>query len=427
MDVEGTTSLVFSLKENFRGLVDALKLFQNHNVNFLHIESRQSNTGSGDDAFFVLCANKEGNLKQAINDLRTISKTLTTQESAHSHDGQESTSVPWFPKRRDEIDQLAVNILKQGERLQADHPGFSDEEYKARRNQIAEIANNYKFGLPIPRVDYTVEETNTWRTVFTELRRLYPEHACREFNQNFQLLTDSGLYTEDRVPQLEDVSNFLKNRTGFRLRPVSGLVSIRNFLAGLAFRVFHAMQYLRHPSQPMYSPEPDVCHELMGHVPLLADPVFARFIQEIGLASLGASAEDIRKLSRCFWFSVEYGLCKQDGETKVYGAGLLSQFGELQHYLTDGPELRPFEPSKAAEQTFKLTGYQPVYFEAQSFETAQAQMRAFASTIPRPFTVRYNAYTESIEIINQKSQIVNLVKEIKDDLDLLEQSLKVIE
>ncbi|XP_030843985.1 protein henna-like [Strongylocentrotus purpuratus] len=237
------------------------------------------------------------------------------------------------------------------------------------------MAYKHIHGDRIPRISYTKPEIQTWNTVFTQLRDLYKTHACREFNDSFTLLVESCGYQPDNIPQLEDVSNFLKDRTGFTLRPGGGQMSARDYFAGLAFRVHHSTQYIRHPDWPMYNPEPDVCHELLGHVPLFADREFAQFAQEIGLLSLGASDEQIEKLSTLLWFTVEFGLCRQNGQIKAYGAGLLSSFGELKYCLSDEPEIRPFDPEMTSVTDYPVCKFQPIYYLAESFEDAKEKLR----------------------------------------------------
>lgn len=427
-DKEGSSSVLFTLPEKVGALAEALKVFQAHNVNLYHIESRPAKRNAAEYEFYADCDNKTGGLNEALKALKgkNCSVTLLTRKHQRGSTQRLSASeneVPWFPRKINDLDRFANQILSYGSELDADHPGFTDPVYRARRKEFADIAFNYKHGTPIPAVKYTDEEVKTWGTIFRELTKLYPTHACREFNHVFPLLIDNCGYREDNIPQLEDISNFLQDCTGFRLRPVAGLLSSRDFLAGLAFRVFHSTQYIRHGSKPMYTPEPDVCHELLGHVPLFADPSFAQFSQEIGLASLGAPDEYIQKLATCYWFTVEFGLCRQEGQVKAYGAGLLSSFGELQYCLTEKPETRPFEPVKTAEQKYPITEFQPVYFIAESFESAKQKMREFAATIPRPFTVNYNAYTRSVEVIESTGQILNLAKNIKSEMTLLEDAL----
>lgn len=421
------TSFIFGLKEKIGSLAKALKIFDEHKVNLVHIESRPSKIEKGRYEFYVDCkANSSAELTQLMEELKNKCTYLHIL-SGDVQNTDNSESVPWFPRKIRDLDQFANRILSYGHELDSDHPGFTDQVYRQRRKMFADIAFNYKHGTKIPEVKYRDEEIKTWGIVFNKLTSLYPTHACEEFNNIFNLLRANCGYSPDNIPQLEVVSQFLKDCTGFSLRPVAGLLSPRDFLAGLAFRVFHSTQYIRHGSCPEYTPEPDCCHELLGHVPLFADHDFADFSQEIGLASLGASDEFIKKLSTCYWFTVEFGLCRQKGEVKAFGAGLLSSFGELKYCLTDEPEVRAFDPEKTALQEYPITSFQPIYYIADSFKDAKDKMSAFTLTIPKPFAIKYNPYTQSIDTIDKPHQVVQIVRDLKNQILGLEDAMKKME
>ncbi|GAU96069.1 hypothetical protein RvY_07564 [Ramazzottius varieornatus] len=430
-----TKSVVFSLRNEVDSLTQALTVFRENNVSIGRIESRKAAHGN-DEAeceVFVDVECDDAKMTQVCNLLK---KRLTYQQSVQeSIDGADALcqleppevyGMPWFPRRIGDLDKSAHRVLTYGVELDADHPGFKDPAYRKRRQYFADLALRYKHGRPIPRIKYTEEEIKTWGTVFTELLKLYPTHACREVLENIPLLARHCGYRVDNVPQLQDISLFLKDRTGFSVRPVAGYLSSRDFLAGLAFRVFHCTQYIRHSSSPLYTPEPDCCHELLGHIPLLADPGFAQFSQEIGLQSLGASDEEIAKLATCYFFTVEFGLCRQDGELRAYGAGLLSSYGELQHVLSSEAKKLPFDPAVTCNEECIITTYQNVYFYNESFDEAKEQMREFARSIKRPFNVRYNPYTQTVDILHNPQQIANVVNELKGELCLVTEALRKI-
>lgn len=261
--------------------------------------------------------------------------------------------------------------------LEADHPGFNDPEYRKRRDEIATMAPPLDSGLPPQRVKYNDAERQTWATVFEKLSALYPSHACREF---VDVVGEIG-YTAESMPQLADVSMFLTERTGFSLQPVAGLVSARQFLGALSRRVFSATQYIRHHSQPFYTPEPDIVHELMGHAPMLAIPEFADLSQKIGEGSLQADDEQVEQLATLYWFTIEYGVLLEDSKLRAYGAGLLSSFGELEHALSGEVEIRAFDPWQAKETSYPITTYQPLLWSVESIHEAFAKMDEFVRSL----------------------------------------------
>ena len=393
---EHRTSLLLQLRDRAGALESILREFSKHGVSLTHIESRPGSHDSFE--FYVDCevALEDPNMAALIAALEPATLKLLILDDQR---------VPWFPRHISELDDIANRTLDAGTELTSDHPGFNDPKYRERRSHIDQLAREYNYDSPFPVVDYTETEKETWAAVYNNLSELHARFACHEYLAALTELQRHCGFSERTIPQGREVSEFLSSQTGFRLRPVAGLLSSRDFLNGLAFRVFFATQYIRHHSHPLYTPEPDICHELIGHAPMFANPAFADLSQEIGLASLGASDEEIVRLARCYWHSVEFGLVNQAGARKAYGAGLLSSFGELA-YACDpnaspdngnrAAELRSWEPHRAAEQDFPITEYQPVYFVAESLATAKQRMSEFCQAQPRPFYARYNAVSERI-------------------------------
>ncbi|KNC23970.1 hypothetical protein FF38_07433 [Lucilia cuprina] len=438
-------SIIFTLKNQVGNLARALQVFQELGINVLHLELSplESATNQADVLVDVECDQKRlDQVLQMLNrEVHSVNYTSVDKNaivrapslSACSSFGvlyicssKDFGEMVWFPRKISDLDK-AQNVLMYGSELDADHPGFKDPVYRKRREKFYTIAMNFKHGNPIPRVEYTPEEVKTWGTVFRELHRLYVKYAVPEYMENWPELVKYCGYREDNVPQLQDVSNFLKRKTGFQLRPVAGYLSPRDFLSGLAFRVFHCTQYIRHSSDPFYTPEPDCCHELLGHMPLLANSSFAQFSQEIGLASLGASDADIEKLATLYFFTVEFGLCHQpDNSFKVYGAGLLSSVAELQHAIAAKDKIKKFDPEITCKEECIITSYQNAYYYTDSFEEAKEQMRLFAESIQRPFGVRYNPYTQSVEVLSNAQKITAVVSELKGDLSIVCSALRKI-
>lgn len=247
--------------------------------------------------------------------------------------------------------------------LNPDHPGFSDQDYRERRNQIAQLALDYRSGQPIPEAPYTNEEHQVWSSVWAALKPAHQAHACAEYLACVKQLA----FPPDRIPQLGEVNKRIQAISGFRLEPVAGLVEPGIFLEALASGTFLCTQYIRHHSTPLYTPEPDVIHELVGHAVTLASKRLAELNRSFGRAvRRTTSLEALDRLSRVYWFTIEFGVLREGGVVKAYGTGLLSSAGELEAMRM--AQLRPLDLEAASRQWYDPTRYQPVLFCADSFD-----------------------------------------------------------
>jgi phenylalanine-4-hydroxylase len=247
--------------------------------------------------------------------------------------------------------------------LDENHPGFGDPRYRSRRNVIAARALGWDPSRPVPYVDYTAEEEKVWRTVCRELAVKHERLACAEYRRAMVALA----LPTDRIPQLDEVAERLAPLTGFQYHPAAGLVAFEEFYGSLADSVFHSTQYIRHHARPLYTPEPDLIHEVIGHGGTLASPRFAELNRLAGRAARRLETQTARDFfAKVFWFTIEFGVLVEDGELRAYGAGLLSSYGEIEEFR--GADIRPLDIATMGVQEYDITQYQPILFAADGIE-----------------------------------------------------------
>lgn len=245
--------------------------------------------------------------------------------------------------------------------LAHDHPGANDPAYRLRRNTIAAAALAWRPGEPAPRIDYLAEEHGAWATVCRELRPKHERYAVEEYREALSAVD----LANDRVPNLDEVSDRVAALTGWTYVPAAGLVGLREFYGSLERRVFHSTQYVRHPALPLYTPEPDIIHEVIGHGHLLATPTFGELHRLAGAATNRLTDDaNLLFLSRVFWFSLEFGLVVEAGELRAYGAGILSSYGEIDEFRS--MEHRPLDIIAMGTADYDIAAYQPVLYRAES-------------------------------------------------------------
>jgi phenylalanine-4-hydroxylase len=195
--------------------------------------------------------------------------------------------LPYFPSKLQDLDIMEIKLIPIAENnINLDHPGFSDKEYVRRRNYIGDLSSGYKMEEPIPEIEYLPHETKLWNFMFNIIKPLIYEHGCKKFVNNFKTLEKDRIFTSESIPQLNDINKYLVKKCNWRIKPVNGIISEREFLNCLAFRTFCSTQYIRHHSEPFFSIEPDILHEFYGHISMFLDLDFCDLSQKIGFIRL---------------------------------------------------------------------------------------------------------------------------------------------
>ena len=240
-------------------------------------------------------------------------------------------------------------------------PGLDDPEYVARRRFLFDLCRKHRLeNLGPPIIEYLPEEVRVWREVSPKLEELHVKYASEIY---LKAKRDLAINTQE-IPQLRHVSERLERETNMHLVPAEGSLPYRTFYEYIAGRGFPVTQYIRHGCHPEFTPEPDMIHDCLGHCPPIMNQDYAELLTLIGKAAATTpKGEHVLALKRFSWFSVEFGLIEEHGETKVFGAGILSSTGEIPNSLfSKDVTRRPF-----VTDVVIATDYDPTYMQQQLF------------------------------------------------------------
>ena len=224
---------------------------------------------------------------------------------------------------------------------------------------------NADYTCPQDYASYTAADHDTYRRLYERQRALLPGLASQAFTDALPSLGAS-----DRIPRFEEVNERLYKATGWELVGVPGLIPEVPFFTLLANRKFPVTDWIRKPEEFEYIVEPDIFHDLFGHVPLLFNPVFADYVQRYGQGGLKAQGlGSCEMLSRLYWYTIEFGLIREAGQLRAYGAGILSSSGELAYSVqSPEPQRIPLQLERTMRTRYKIDTYQQTYFVIDSFE-----------------------------------------------------------
>ena len=266
--------------------------------------------------------------------------------------------------------------------LEPGHPGLGEEEYVRRRKDLFALCRQHRLDrLGPPLIDYTAEETRIWREVSPKLDELHQKHASRIYLNAKRALGIS----QTEIPQLRNLSKRLQRETRMHLVPAEGPLPYRTFYSYIAERGFPVTQFIRHGSHPEFTPEPDMIHDCLGHVPPLMNQDYAEVLTLIGKAAFTTPhGEQVLALKRFSWFSIEFGLIEEERDIKVFGAGILSSTGEIPFSLSADVRRRPFVTDEVVKTDYDPSRMQDHLFIAPSMPFLRRELESLVRRFAIP-------------------------------------------
>lgn len=229
-------------------------------------------------------------------------------------------------------------------------------------------------GDEIEYPDYPEEDHDVWRILVQRQNEQLPGRACQAYLKGQEVLQIDA----NRVPSLANLSQRLEDATDWKVAKVPGLIHEKDFFTLLSDRIFPSTNYVRGRDEIDYTPAPDCFHDMFGHMPMLTQPDFADFYQLFGQAALKAEGADRSRLERFHWFTVEFGLIREEGENRIFGAGIVSSNNEVTHALSDEVTVHPFDPAHITEKDYDVWHLQDELFLLDSFEQLVDGFREWA-------------------------------------------------
>ncbi len=258
--------------------------------------------------------------------------------------------------------------------LPPDHPGIHDEKYVARRNDFYRLGKYYRLHHQAPPlVTYEDEEHLIWQKIFRELEEIHQEKACQIYLQGKSALNLEA----HQLPQLKTLGERLTRSHGVGIVPVEGLLDSREFLAYLSRRIMPSTQFLRHGANVAYTPEPDIVHDVIGHIPPLMNEEYTQLMELIGHCAIRADDSLMSAIQHLYWYAIEFGLIIENDELKVFGAGLLSSFGEMEYCFSDKVTRKPFVMEEVISRPYDTMHMQDTVFYIPSFKFLIEEIKKF--------------------------------------------------